>query len=101
MAIVDVLKVFRTLKRAGAVHDYILFGSVAAMVHTQPFYTEDVEIAVSVASDEEFLHLFSQLAESGQVEGHAVVIAGTAVEVFSTDISPISTMPWPMPAANG
>ena len=66
MAIVDVLKVFHTLKRAGAVHDYILSGSVAAMVHTQPFYTEDVDIAVSVASDQEFLHLFSQLAESGR-----------------------------------
>ena len=36
MAVADVLKVFRDLKREGTVRDYLLFGSIAVMVHTRP-----------------------------------------------------------------
>ena len=89
MAIVDVLKVLRALKQEGTVRDYILFGSVAAMVHTRPFFTQDVDIALAVGSDEEFQRIFNRLIEFGEVQGHSVVIAGTPVEVFPADISPI------------
>lgn len=89
MAIADVLKVFRDLKKEGAVQDYLIFGSVAAMVHTRPFFTRDVDIGVAVSSDEEYRRVFERLSEFGQVEGHSVVIHDTAVEVFPVDISPI------------
>lgn len=48
MAISDVLRVFRDLKREGVVRDYLVFGSVAAMVHTRPFLTRDVDIGLTV-----------------------------------------------------
>lgn len=89
MAIADVFRVLRDLKRAGTVRDYLVFGSVAAMVHTRPFYTEDVDIGVAVQSDTEFLAVFNRLSEFGRIEGHSVVIGGTAVELFPVDISPI------------
>lgn len=89
MAIADVLRVFRDLKRERMVRDYIVFGSVAAMVHTRPFYTQDVDIGVAVESDREFLAVFNRLSEFGRVEGHSVVIRGTPVELFPVDISPI------------
>jgi predicted nucleotidyltransferase len=89
MAIADVLRVFRDLKREGTVRDYLVFGSVAAMVHTRPFYTRDVDIGVATESDKEFWHIFDRLAELGKVEGHSVVIHGTPVEVFPADISPV------------
>ncbi len=89
MAIADILRVFRDLKQEGTVHDYLMFGSVAAMVHTRPFFTRDVDIGVAVGSDEEFRRIFNRLADFGKVEGHSVVIHGTSVEVFPVDISPI------------
>ena len=89
MAVVDVLRVFRDLKREGTVRDYLLFGSVATMVHTRPFFTQDVDIGVAVSEDREFLQIFNRLADFGRVQGHSVVISGTPVEVFPTDISPI------------
>ena len=89
MAIADALKVFRDLRQEGTVHDYLVFGSVAAMAHTRPFFTRDVDIGVAVRSDQEYWDIFNRLADFGQVEGHSVVIHGTPVEVFPVDISPI------------
>ena len=89
MAVADALRVFRDLKREGTLRDYLVFGSVAAMVHTQPFYTRDVDIGLDVESDQEFRDVFNRLASFGRVEGHSVVIEGTAVEIFPVDISPI------------
>ena len=70
MAIADVLRVFRDLKREGTLQDYLVFGSVAAMVHTRPFFTMDVDIGVAIESDEEFRRIFNRLADFGKVEGH-------------------------------
>ena len=89
MAVVDVLRVFRDLKREGTVRDYLLFDSVAVMVYTRPFFTQDVGIGVAVSDDRQYLRIFNRLAEFGRVEGHSVVIHGTPVEVFPTDISPV------------
>ena len=66
MAIADVLRVFRDLKREGTVKDYVVYGSIAAMVHTRPFYTKDVDIGVLVASDVEYVKIFRRLAEFGR-----------------------------------
>jgi hypothetical protein len=89
MAIADVLKVYRDLRRELTIQDYIVFGSVAAMVHTRPFHTQDVNIGVAVKSDSEFSAIFSRLSEFGHLEGHSVVIHDTPVELFPVDISPI------------
>lgn len=89
MAIADVLRVFHDLKQEGTVRDYLVFGSVAVMVHTRPFFTRDVDIGVAVGSDEEFWRIFNRLTDFGKVEGHSVVIHATPVEVFPVDISPI------------
>jgi hypothetical protein len=89
MAIADVLRVFHDLKQEGTVRDYLVFGSVAAMVHTRPFFTRDVDIGVAIGSDKEFRSIFNRLADFGTVEGHSVVIQSTPVEVFPVDISPI------------
>lgn len=89
MAIADVLGAFRELKREGVVRDYMIFGSVAAMVHTEPFFTEDVDIGVAVDSDAEYATVFRHLAAFGRVDGHSVIINGTPAQVFPVDISPI------------
>lgn len=89
MAVARVLRLLRDLKREGLMEDYLLFGSVAVMAHTRPFYTRDIDVAVDVPDDQAFLAVFSRLASIGRVEGHAIVIDGTPVEVFPADISPI------------
>jgi hypothetical protein len=89
MAIADILRVFRDLKQERTVRDYLVFGSVAAMVHTRPFFTRDVDIGVVIESDEEFRRIFNRLADFGEVNGHSVVIHGTPVEIFPVGISPI------------
>lgn len=89
MAIADVLRVLRKLKDAGAVRDFMLFGSVAAMAHTRPFYTRDVDVAVGVESDSEFVEVFRRVGGFGKVAGHSVVIDGTAVELFPSNVSPV------------
>jgi len=89
MAIVDILRVFRDLKQERTVRDYLVFGSVAAMLHTRPFFTRDVDIGVATESDEEFWRIFNRLADFGKVDGHSVVIHGTPVEIFPVGISPI------------
>ena len=89
MPIADVLKVLKQLKDEGTVRDYLVFGSVAAMVHTRPFFTKDVDIGIAVESDAEFMTIFRRLASFGEVAGHSVVIQGTPTEIFPVDISPI------------
>ena len=89
MAISDVLRVFRDLKREGVVNDYVVFGSVAAMAYTRPFFTRDIDIALAVQSDVEFLEVFRRVSDFGSVEGHSVVIEGTPVEMFPVNISPV------------
>ena len=89
MAIADVLRVLRDLKRERVVRDYLVFGSVAVMVYTRPFFTRDIDIGVATGSDEEFRRIFNRLADFGKIEGHSVVIHGVPVEVFPVDISPI------------
>ena len=89
MAIADVLRVFQQLKREGVVRDYLIFGSVAAMVHTEPFYTEDIDIGVATDSDSEFMEIWRSVAAHGTIEGMAIVIGGTPVEVFPVDARPI------------
>lgn len=89
MAVADVLKVFRDLKREGTVQDHLLFGSVAAMAYTRPFFTQDVDIGVAVSDGQDFLRIFNRLADFGHVEGHSVVISGTPAEVSPIDISPV------------
>jgi hypothetical protein len=89
MAIADALKALRQLQDEGVLNDYLVFGSVAAMAHTRPFFTRDVDIGVAVNSDSEYMALFRRLSEFGRVDGHSVVINGTPVEVFPVDISPI------------
>tara|TARA_B100000315_G_scaffold182443_1_gene171300 strand:- start:481 stop:987 length:507 start_codon:yes stop_codon:yes gene_type:complete len=89
MAIADVMRALRTMKDEGSLSEFMLYGSVAAMVHTRPFFTNDVDIAVVVNSDEEFANVFNRLADFGQVEGHAIKIGGTLAEIFPADISPV------------
>jgi len=89
MAIADVLRAMNALKRSGAIRDYLVFGSVAAMLYTRPFATEDVDIGIAVASDAEYRRAFQALARFGTVRGFSVVINDTPVEVFPVDISPI------------
>jgi predicted nucleotidyltransferase len=89
LAIADALTALRRLKDEGALKDFMLFGSVAAMAHTRPFYTRDVDVAVAVESDTEFAEVFRRFASLGRVEGHAVVIDGTPIELFPADISPV------------
>ena len=89
MAIADVLAAFHELKRSGDVQDYMIFGSVAAMVHTRPFNTNDIDIGVAVRTDAALWELLRKLAAYGDTDGFAVVIQGTPVEVFPVDISPI------------
>lgn len=89
MAIADVLRAMNTLKRSGAIRDYLVFGSVAAMLYTRPFATEDVDIGIAVANDAEYRRAFQALAQFGTVRGFGVVISDTPVEIFPVDISPI------------
>ena len=80
---------FRDLKREGTVRDYIVYGSVAAMVHARPFYTKDIDIGVVVSSDLEYIQIRRRLSNFGVVEGQHVEINGTLAAVFPSDISPI------------
>ena len=89
MAISDVLRVFRDLKREGVVRDYVVFGSVAAMVLRRPFFTRDIDIGLAVQSDEEFQEVFRWVSDFGHVESRSVVIEGTPVEMFPVNISPV------------
>ena len=42
-----------------------------------------------ITDDQEYSRIFNRLSDFGTVQGHAVVINGTPVEVFPVDISPI------------
>jgi predicted nucleotidyltransferase len=89
MAIADVMRALRTMKEEGSLSEFMLYGSVAAMVHTRPFFTNDVDIAIVVDSDVEFISVFNRLSDFGKVSGHAIEIDGTQAEIFPVDISPV------------
>ena len=89
MAIGDVLRVLRVMKDEGSLTDFMVYGSVAAMVHTRPFYTKDIDVAVVVDSDDEYRAVLRRLSDFGTIKGFAVEIEGTLAEIFPDDISPI------------
>ncbi len=89
MAIRDVMRTLRVMKEEGSFTDFMVFGPVAAMAHTRPFYTKDVDIAVVVDSDEEYRAVLRRLSDFGTIKGFAVEIGGTLAEIFPDDISPI------------
>ena len=61
MAIADVLRAMNSLKRSRVIQDYLVFGSVAAMLYTRPFATEHVDIGIAVASDAEYRRAFQEI----------------------------------------
>lgn len=89
MAIAAAIKILSDLQQEGTVHDFMLFGSIAAMAHTRPFYTRDIDVIIDVSSDQEFQSVFNRLADFGEVQGFAIVIGDTPVELFPANISPI------------
>lgn len=89
MAIADVLRAFRTMKMEGTIRDFMVYGSVAAMVHTRPFYTDDVDIGIPIDTMGEWEAAIHRLADFGPFKGQAVEIMGTPVDMFPTDVSPI------------
>ena len=89
MAVADVLRAFQTMKREGTIRDFVIYGSVAAMVHTRPFHTKDIDIAIPVETVWEYGEVLNRLASFGHFEGQTVVINGTPVDMFPADVSPV------------
>ena len=67
----------------------MIYGSVAAMVHTSPFYTRDIDIAIPIENMDDWGTAIHGLSSFGSFREQAVVINGTPVDMFPTDISPI------------
>ena len=85
----DVMRTLRVMKDEGSLTDFMVYGSVAAMVHTRPFYTRDIDVAVVVDSDDEYRAVLRCLSEFGTIKGFAFAIEGTLAKISADDISPI------------
>ena len=46
------------LRDSGVIPDYVLIGAVAATAYMEPVFTEDLDVAVLVDSDEQYLEAF-------------------------------------------
>jgi hypothetical protein len=77
------------MKREGTIRDFVIYGSVAAMVHTRPFHTKDIDIAIPVETVREYGEVLNRLASFGHFERQTVVIKGTPVDMFPADVSPV------------
>lgn len=66
----------------------MIYGSLAAMVHTRPCYTEDIDIGIPIDTMREWEVAIHRLADFGTFKERAVEISGTPVDMFPTDVSP-------------
>lgn len=90
MAIEDTLRALNGLKRRRVIRDYAIMGGVAAVAYMEPMFTEGVDVLILVNSDEEFLRAYRDIGRvADRIEGMHHVIAGTAVQLFPTTISPL------------
>jgi predicted nucleotidyltransferase len=86
--VIAALEALDDLKRQGVVRDFVLFGSVAAFAYLEPRETKDLDIAVLVDSDAEYIEVLQALsALAGQQVSHQVTLGGFRVEVFPVDVN--------------
>jgi predicted nucleotidyltransferase len=83
------LKVINQLVNEGLISDYVIGGSMAILVYSEPFYTKDLDLFVHLPQRSFLLDLgpiWRRLQELGyKPAGIAVIIKGVPVEFLATD----------------
>lgn len=90
MAFIDAVAALNGLKRRRIVRDYAIIGAVAATAYMEPIFTEDLEVAILVDTDEECRRVFGTIAEESESqEGMHQILGGVPVQIFPTTVMPL------------
>lgn len=90
MAFTDAIQALNVLKQRRVIRDYAIIGAVAATAYMEPMSTADLDVIVTVETDEEYLRTFGLIAENAEgQEGMHHVIGGVPVQVFPSTLMPL------------
>lgn len=82
----EIADVFDLLQREGLITAWALGGGVATIFHSEPFYTEDVDVFVELEGGGIIVNMnpiYSRLHEMGiEAHGQYVIIAGSSVQIL-------------------
>ncbi|PKB68223.1 MAG: hypothetical protein BZY81_02610 [SAR202 cluster bacterium Io17-Chloro-G4] len=90
MSFTDAFRILNGLKRRKIIKDYAVIGAIAASAYMEAIFTEDLDVIVSINSDEEYLRVFRRMGEvaEGQ-EGMHHIIGGVPVQMFPSNTKPL------------
>lgn len=82
----EIADVFDLLQREGLIAAWALGGGVATIFHSEPFYTEDVDVFVELKGGSVLIDIhpiYNRLSELGiEAHGQYVIIAGSSVQIL-------------------
>ncbi|MBI2859855.1 MAG: hypothetical protein HYX90_12370 [Chloroflexi bacterium] len=81
--LLTVLKILNSLKRRRVIRDYAIWGAVAVMRYTEPFFTRDLDILVVPASDtlDALTPMYKAFSELGYGwEGFSIMVEDLPVQ---------------------
>ncbi|NUO19415.1 hypothetical protein HUU59_08220 [bacterium] len=82
----EIADVFDLLQREGLITSWALGGGVATIFHSEPFYTEDVDVFVELKGESALVNMhpiYNRLREMGiEAQGQYVIIAGSSIQII-------------------
>lgn len=82
----EIADVFDLLQREGLITSWALGGGVATIFHSEPFYTEDVDVFVELKGESALVNMhpiYDRLSQMGiEAQGQYVIIAGSSVQII-------------------
>ncbi|MBK6765358.1 MAG: hypothetical protein IPG71_03275 [bacterium] len=82
----EIADVFDLLQREGFITSWALGRGVATIFHSEPFYTEDVDVFVELTGESALVNMrpiYDRLSQMGIVaQGQYVIIAGSSVQII-------------------
>lgn len=90
MGFTDAVAALNQFKRRRIIRDYAIIGAVAATAYMEPMATADLDVIISVKSDDEYRRIFGIISEyaEGQ-DGMHQILGGVPVQVFPSSLMPL------------
>ena len=87
----DVLIELNALVKSGIISDYAIGGGYAVIYHSVPYSTFDLDVFVTLSSENDFHKLYDYyIQKNKKIEHEYIYIANMAVQFFPNFISPLS-----------
>jgi predicted nucleotidyltransferase len=93
MGLLDAIRTLNGLRQRRTMREYMVVGGMAGVIWDEPIETRDLDVAILVNSDQEYVDAWNALKEVGEglwdEDRWAVMVKGVPVQLVPSDINPI------------